>query len=145
MWYNPFILAKDKFHDNVRRALQKEGWIITSEQMRIDLGVTFVEIDLFAEIPLVAEREGEKIAVEVKSFLGNSIISDFHLAIGQFLDYRTALEETEPDRMLFLALPLDTWQHKVFQGRFIQKRLQMEDVKLIVFEPFTDTISLWKK
>lgn len=36
-------MAKDKFHDNVRTALQKEGWTITAEQMRIDLGVTFVE------------------------------------------------------------------------------------------------------
>jgi ABC-type antimicrobial peptide transport system ATPase subunit len=29
-------MAKDKFHDNVRIALQKEGWSITAEQMRID-------------------------------------------------------------------------------------------------------------
>ncbi|MFN0015624.1 MAG: element excision factor XisH family protein [Saprospiraceae bacterium] len=138
-------MAKDKFHDNVRLALQKDGWVITAEQFRIDLGVSFIEVDLMAEIPLVAERAGERIAVEVKSFLGKSFMSDFHTAIGQFLDYRTALEETDPDRILYLAIPVHAWEHKVFQGRFIQKRIQMEQVKTIIFDESTNTILSWIK
>jgi XisH protein len=137
-------LAKDKFHDNVREALQKEGWTITAEQMQIDIGVTYVEIDLIAEMLLAAERAGEKIAVEVKSFLGRSLLSEWHAALGQFLDYRDALEETEPDRMLFLALPAEAYKDKLFQGRFLQKRLEKEKVKLIVYDPVENVIVLWK-
>ena len=94
-----------------------------------------------------AERAGEKIAVEVKSFLSKSIISDFHQAIGQYVDYIDALDETEPEpeRILFLALPQDAYNHRVFQGRFIQKRLRNENVKLIIFDPLNNTIVEWKK
>ena len=138
-------MAKDIFHLNVREALQKDGWIITAEQMRIDLGETYLEIDLMAENLVAAEREGEKIAVEVKSFLIKSVIYTFHEAMGQYLDYRSALEEVEPERVIFLAVPTDTFYNEVFQGRFIQKRLREENTKLIVFNPLTNTIEKWIK
>jgi hypothetical protein len=140
-----YIMAKDIFHENVREALQKEGWKITSDLLRIDLDETYVEIDLAAEMVFAAERQGEKIAVEVKSFLSKSIISDFHTAIGQYLDYFDALEESEPERELYLALPVDAYNHRVFQGRFIQKRLKKENVKLIIFDPLNNTITEWRK
>jgi hypothetical protein len=138
-------MARDIFHANVRRALEKEGWTITRDPLHIDLDETYVEIDLAAEMVFAAERADEKIAVEVKSFLSKSIMSDFHQAIGQYLDYLEALDETEPDRILYLALPIDAYNHRVFQGRFIQKRLKNENVKLIIFDPLNDTILTWKK
>ena len=138
-------MARDIFHVNVRRALEKEGWTITRDPLHIDLDETYVEIDLAAEMVFAAERADEKIAVEVKSFLSKSIMSDFHQAIGQYLDYIEALDETEPDRILYLALPIDAYNHRVFQGRFIQKRLKNENVKLIIFDPLNDTILTWKK
>lgn len=138
-------MAKDIFHANVRKALEKDGWVITSDPLRIDLDETYIEIDLAAEMALAAEKNGEKIAVEIKSFLGKSIISDFHLAIGQYLDYIEALGETEPERELFLAIPLEAYNHRVFQGRFIQKRLKNENVKLLIFDPLDNIIIEWKK
>ena len=138
-------MAKDIFHANVRKALEKDGWVITSDPLRIDLDETYIEIDLAAEMALAAEKNGEKIAVEIKSFLGKSIISDFHLAIGQYLDYVEALDETEPERELFLAIPLEAYNHRVFQGRFIQKRLKNENVKLLIFDPLDNIIIEWKK
>lgn len=102
-------MARDIFHVNVRRALEKEGWTITRAPLHIDLDETYVEIDLAAEMVFAAERADEKIAVEVKSFLSKSIMSDFHQAIGQYLDYIEALDETEPDRILYLALPCFTY------------------------------------
>lgn len=94
---------------------------------------------------LAAEREGEKIAVEVKSFLGKSIISDFHEAIGQYLDYQSALEDFEPQRIVYLAIPSRVFEQDVFQGRFIQKRLKEECVNLIVFDPSLNEIMQWIK
>ena len=126
-------MAKDLYHKKVRLALEKEGWAITDDPLHIDLEETFIEIDLAAEMLFAAEREGKKIAVEVKSFLGKSIISEFHTVIGQFADYRDALEESEPDRVLYLALPENIYLHPIFQGRFIQKRLKKENVNLILF------------
>jgi hypothetical protein len=50
-------------------------------------------IDLGAEQVLGAERNGEKIAVKIKSFIGFSATTEFNSALGQFLKYQLALEE----------------------------------------------------
>lgn len=65
--------------------------------------------------------------------------------MGQYLDYRSALEETEPDRVVFLAVPQAAYFHEVFQGRFIQKRLREEAARLIIFNPLDNTITKWIK
>ena len=138
-------MAKDIFHDNVREAIRKEGWIVTAEQWRIDLEVTYLEVDLMAENLLIADKGGEKIAVEVKSFVQKSIIYTFHEAIGQYLDCQSALKEIDPNRIVFLALPIAAYNNEVFQGRFIQKRLREENINLIVFDPITNTVEKWIK
>lgn len=68
--------------------------MITNDPLKIEIGGAKLEIDLGAEQILVAERANEKIAVEIKSFLGDSPITDYHAALGQFLNYRLALELT---------------------------------------------------
>lgn len=138
-------MAKDKFHDNVRIALEKDGWKITAEQLRISIGKASLEIDLMAENILSAERAGEKIAVEVKSFLEKSIIHAFHEAMGQFLDYRSALEVVDSKRIVFLAVPTHIYHHDVFQDWFIQKRLREENAKLLIFDSIANVIEIWIK
>jgi XisH protein len=64
-------VAKDVFHDVVKHALEKEGWVIT-DPFRLKIGAIEMIIDLGADRLVGAEREGEKIAVEVKSFCKNS-------------------------------------------------------------------------
>nr|WP_322743584.1 element excision factor XisH family protein [Romeria gracilis] len=90
------MAAKDRFHSAVKAALEKEQWRVTDDPLRLDVGGTKFEIDLGAEQLLAAERGTEKIAVEVKSFLSDSPITDYHAALGQFLNYRLALEVGEP-------------------------------------------------
>jgi hypothetical protein len=65
-------MARDRFHGAVRRALEKDGWLVTADPYIVRFDRTTVEIDLAAEQLLAAERAGQKIAVEVKSFLGPS-------------------------------------------------------------------------
>ncbi|MFB2976985.1 element excision factor XisH family protein [Microseira sp. BLCC-F43] len=48
-----------------------------------------------AEKVFAAEKAGRKIAFEVKSFLNSSAITDFHSALGQFLNYRLALQMSD--------------------------------------------------
>ncbi|WP_375506563.1 element excision factor XisH family protein [uncultured Nostoc sp.] len=90
--------ARDTFHELVRTALEKEGWIITHDPYHIDLGFVDFYIDLGAELLLAATKDEEKIAVEIKTFLAASTISEFHTAIGQFINYRIALEDDDPSR-----------------------------------------------
>lgn len=102
--------AKDIFHNAVKLALQKEGWSITHDPLTVRFGRDKFSIDLGAEKLLAAERGNEKIAVEIKSFLGESELFDYHAALGQFLNYRLALKLREPERALFLAVPVPTYR-----------------------------------
>ena len=138
-------MAKDIFHDAVVVALQNEGWTITHDPYTIGISETVsFYIDIGAEKLLGAEKEGNKIAVEVKSFVGNSTSYDFHNAIGQFIDYFVALEEKEPDRVLFLAVPETTYV-SFFLLPIIQKALKFVNAKLIIYQPNTNTIKEWIK
>ncbi|NES86570.1 MAG: hypothetical protein F6K10_37350 [Moorea sp. SIO2B7] len=71
--------AQDLFHNIVKTALQNEGWTITHEPYHLELGFTDLYIDLGAERLLAAIKNQEKIAVEIKSFLAISTISEFHI------------------------------------------------------------------
>ncbi|YAG09679.1 FdxN element excision controlling factor protein [Nostoc sp. DSM 114167] len=103
--------AKDVFHEVVKKALQKDSWQITHDLLSISVGGVNVSIDLAAEKLIAAEREGDKIAVEVKSFLEkSSAISEFHTALGQFINYRGALRRRQLERVLYLAVPLTTYK-----------------------------------
>lgn len=74
-----------------------------------------------------------------------SIINAFHEAMGQYLDYRSALRIVDPERAVFLAIPQHIYYHDVFQDWFIQQRLQEEKAKLIVFDSISNTITQWIK
>jgi len=95
-------MGKDLYHDLVKRALEKDGWEITHDPYELRVGGVEMYVDIGAEQIIGADRGNDKIAVEVKSFISPSRISDFHLAHGQFLDYRYALEDIEPERILYL-------------------------------------------
>lgn len=74
--------GKDHFHDAVRHALETEGWTITDDPLFVRVGKVEMYIDLGAEKLLAAEKEGRKIAVEIKSFSKASAINEFHSALG---------------------------------------------------------------
>ncbi len=102
-------MAKDLFHQTVKQALIKEGWTITQDPLTIRIDRVRLEIDLGAEKVFAAEKDGRKIAVEIKGFINPSNVNDFHNALGQFLSYRLALQMTEPQRVLYLAVPIDVF------------------------------------
>lgn len=137
-------MARDLFHSNARAALEKEDWIISADPLRIYISKKdYLEVDLAAENVLMAEKGQEKIAVEIKSFLRKSFISAFHEAMGQYLDYVSALEDSDPERTVYLAIPEDAYYNELFQGTFIQKRLKEEKVNLIVFDINKNIVTKW--
>lgn len=136
--------AKDIFHDTVRTALQKDRWTITHDPLFFKLTQQFkINIDLGAEKLLVAEKATRKIAVEIKSFVGLSAVSEFHMAVGQFLNYRVALEKLASARVLYLAIPTDIYQ-EFFTDSFVQAVLEQYQIKVLVFHVQKQEITLWK-
>ena len=136
-------MAKDVFHRQVKNALIKDGWRITHDPYPIRISAAIkLQIDLAAESTVAAERGNEKIAVEIKSFVSESDISSFHMALGQYLNYAQALEEQEPDRIIFLALPAATYEDFI-QLPFIQRALQRYQVRLLVYEPELEEVQKW--
>jgi hypothetical protein len=138
-------MAKDIFHDTVKKALEKDGWRITHDPYRLRYGVVDVYIDLAAEEAIAAEKEEVKIAVEVKSFATGSNVSEFHTALGQFLNYRIALESSdEPERILYLAVPKDVYQTFL---RFEPAKTAIDryDILLIIYNSDREVIEQWIK
>ena len=91
---------------------------------------------------IAAEKDHQKIAVEIKSFVNASAVTDFYGALGQFLSYRLVLERTEPERSLHLAVPLDTYEI-FFQSTFAQLAIREYQLKLIVYDSFKGGLTQW--
>jgi hypothetical protein len=135
-------MAKDLFHNAVKTALQKEGWAITDDPYEISAGNVDMLIDLGAENILAAERQGQRIVVEIKSFVGSSRISEFHTAHGQYLDYQYALDENKDDHILYLAIPQVVYE-EFFRLEFIQKAVLRSQIRLLTYEPQQEVIVQW--
>ncbi|MEM9213319.1 MAG: element excision factor XisH family protein [Cyanobacteria bacterium P01_F01_bin.150] len=136
-------MARDLFHNQVKAALVKDGWTVTHDPYSIKISeVIKVQIDLGAESTIAAQRGQDKIAVEIKSFVSDSDINEFHGALGQYLNYARALTIEDPIRTLYLAVPVDTYT-EFFQVPFIQATLQDYRINLIVYEPIQEVIQQW--
>jgi hypothetical protein len=136
--------AKDIYHDACVHALQKDGWTITHDPLTISVGKTDLLIDLGAERIVGAERNGERIAVEIKSFVKLSLVQDLKEAVGQFVLYEGALAESpkNTDRTLFLAIRAETYD-AVFEAAIGQMLLRHTHLRLIVFDPIAEVIIQW--
>ncbi len=96
--------AKDIYHNVVKQALTRDGWMITDDPLRLQWGSRDLYVDLGAEQLLAAEKSGRKIAVEIKSFISASPVADLENALGQYILYHDILAGLESDRGLYLAI-----------------------------------------
>ena len=135
--------AKDAFHQVVKIALQKDGWQITHDPYTLQAGTLELYIDLGAEKVVAAEKDGQKIAVEIKSFIGPSKISQFYTALGQFISYRAALQQQETDRILYLAVPSNVYD-SLFTMGFIQSLVQQNQIHLMIYDIEQEAIAQWQ-
>lgn len=134
--------CKDFYHDIVVEALLQEGWIITDDPLYITYGGRDAYVDLGAERLIAATKANQKIAVEIKSFVGASDVHQLELAIGQFNLYRDILSENEPERVLYLAVP-DYAYWDVFNDALGRLVIQRQRIQLIVFAVETRRITRW--
>lgn len=134
--------AKDLHHDIVKEALIKEGWKITHDPFRIKWGKRDFYVDLGAELILAAEKEQEEIAVEIKTFGGKSAMNDLENALGQYILYLKLMEETDPNRILYLAISTHAFAD-IFEdpvGRLMIQKLQLH---IIIFDINQKIITQW--
>lgn len=136
--------AKDKFHDIMKDSLKNDGWVVTHEQLPMSIGGVEMYIDIAAEPLIAAEKEDQKIAVEVKGFIRPSKISEFHTAVGQFMNYRRALRTIDPERHLYLAVPLNVYE-TFFTLSFIQESVEDYQLHLVVYDPERKVVVEWIK
>ena len=136
---------RDSIHDIVKVALEKDGWKITPDPFTIataDSGE--IHIDLAAERILAAEKGDDKIAVEIKTLVGKSLITEFYSALGKYQLYEVAIEEATINRVLYLAMPeliyQKAWKHSLIRGSIIKY-----GIKVIVIDLDTEKITQWIK
>ncbi len=134
---------RDFYHSLVLKALENDGWTITHDPYYVAGGKWNFPIDIGAEKLIVAEKGQEKIAVEVKSFIGLSTISEFHHAVGQFIFYLHAIEENDPERLLFIAMPQDAYYELFSDNIFVEKIVSRYAINLCIYDTTQPKILLW--
>jgi XisH protein len=134
--------ARDLLHPAVRRALERDGWDITDDPLRLVVGRRSVYVDLGAEQLLGATRGAVRIAVEVKSFAGSSEVHDLETALGRFMLYGRILRRDQPDRTLWLAVPSRIWAG-LFREALGELLLEDGDLRLLVVDAEQEVIERW--
>ncbi|MFN8444000.1 MAG: element excision factor XisH family protein [Caldilineaceae bacterium] len=142
MCYNRAMPARDALHNVVKEGLIKQGWRITQDPFLITFGSRKVFADMGAERLLAAERDSEKIVVEVKSFLGLSKISDLERALGQYLIYRSWLSRSQPGWTIYIAIDTAV-HHELFLDVSGQVLIADYDLRLIVVNIALQEIVEW--
>ena len=91
---------------------------------------------------LAAQKEGQKIAVEIKSFLSPSPINDLEQALGQYIIYTQILSDQQPERLLYMAISEGIFSD-FFSEELPQSVIKFNQLKLLIFSPKTEEIVEW--
>lgn len=137
--------AKDVFHEPFAHALLKDGWTITHDPLTIPFDGTDLFVDIGAERLIGAERDGQRIAVEIKSFLKPSPVQDLKEAVGQYVLYSDIMAESPANvgRVLYLAVREETYR-VTFGKEQTQRLLRNRSIRMIIFNPEEEVIVEWK-
>jgi len=132
----------DLYHENVKRALVKDGWTITADPFVIEFKGLRLYADLGAERVIAVEKEERKIVVEIKVFGTPSPVSELEKAVGQYGIYRTLLKRVNPEYSIYLAIADDVHQD-FFLRPAIQEIVIDHEISLLVFNPDTEEVIRW--
>jgi len=143
------VPARDLIHGQVVAALQKSGWEVTDDPYVVVYCGQQIVIDLAAKNGdahesefIGAERHGQRIAVEIKSFLGKSGVADLEQALGQYVLYNLVLTELDSERIVYVAVSSATYED-VFQKPLGQLVVQRLPLRLIVVDLETTEVTQW--
>ncbi|NET35978.1 MAG: fatty-acid synthase [Cyanothece sp. SIO1E1] len=133
---------RDRYHDVVRHALEKDGWMVTDDPLRLRWGKKDMYVDLAAEKLLVATKGKQQIAVEIKAFGGPSSIADAQQSLGQYFIYLSVIKRLEPERRLYLAIHEEAYED-FFTEPIGEILLSDYQVPLLIFDPDQEVIIQW--
>ena len=138
-------MARDLFHDIVKKALIKDGWTITHDPFtlhsRKEGGLS---TDIGAEKVILAENGLTKIAVEVKSFIHISILHEFLKASGQYMSYSKIIQKNEPMRFLYVAMPTFVY-YRLIKYDWVVEVMTDLNMKIILYSSEKEIIEEWKE
>lgn len=139
-------MARDIIHEIVKKAFINDGWKITDDPFILKLidDKKSYEVDLGAEKLIGIEKGITQILIEIKSFAGSSTLHQFHETLGQYLDYRDAIEEGNVNRDLYLAVSANTYE-QLIGINFIQRRIKKYGLKFVVVNLSQRKIKSWIK
>src|SRR6478672_2391211 len=123
--------AKDVYLDAVRNALVKDGWSITADPYPIKYEEVKLFADLAGEKIISANKEGQQIVIEIKSFISRSPMREFETALGQYLIYQTFISITHPGQKVYLAISENVYR-KFFEQIAIELILKKYQVLLLI-------------
>ncbi len=132
----------DIIHNAVKNALVKDGWVITHDPYVIQYRRTTLYADLGADRAIAAQRNEQKLVVEVKSFISASKIQDLKEALGQYDIYRYLLEETAPERKWYISVSKVAYNN-FFTQDVIQLILKKHQLPIIVVDIEAEEITQW--
>jgi XisH protein len=136
---------KDIFHEVVKSALLFDGWAITDDPLFVPTKGRFnFFIDIGAERIINAQKDEQKVAIEVKSFNDNSPLYSFYEILGQFLVYELALEESDNNWSLFIAIS-EIGYSKLYESPIFQRAMEKYNLKFIIIDASNKKIVEWKK
>jgi hypothetical protein len=131
---------RDLYHQVVRNALEKAGWIIISDPMSLVIDSTYVYVDLEARF---ATHQNETLrAIEIKVVKPTRALDEIEKAIGQYIIYRGLLELHYPYHQCYLAIPQTAYE-KHLSGSDFQYILSSNEIHLLIFDQVQEEVIQW--
>jgi glucose-6-phosphate 1-dehydrogenase len=133
--------AFDQCHEQVVHALEKEGWRIETQHVRLAAGRRRAFVDLRATRQVNGHRQ-QIMLVEVKCFSErNDASQELYTAIGQYLIYRAMLAEVDDATSLYLSVPDEIFA-TVFDSA-ARRVIQESQIKLVIVSLATERVVQW--
>ncbi len=133
----------DRHHFAVSRALEKDGWLIVRHNMGLLLDRTYVYIDIearrsdaFREVPPPA------IGVEVKVLAPRRVTEQIERALGQYIIYRSLIEDAYPSHVCYLALSERDYRRHL-SGPNYRRVFQTNRIHLLIFDEVREEVVQW--
>lgn len=130
--------SRDKYHEVVVRALEKDGWTIAKDPMTLMLEDRRLYIDLLAERDNV-----EGVFIEIKVFEKMASPMNYIAnSVGQYKLYEAALDWLEDSRPIYLAVPNLVYDNFLTEP-IVAHFLKIMVVKIVIYDPVEERILRW--
>lgn len=131
--------ARDKIHEAVIRALEKQGWRVLHDPFVISIDKKSLFIDL-----MIRHVETQRIMlVEIKTFDDRSQITALASAIGKYMIYQHAMvSEGNSEIPLVLAIPESVFDG-IFSTQWVKSLVGKIGIELVIVAMETEEVVQW--